>query len=210
MHRRTLLKTSAILAADRFAAMLAAQEPPAAIKRTGARPQLAQGVASGDVGHDRAIIWSRCDRPGRMLVEWATTESFREPHRVLGPSAIEATDFTAKLDLRGLPAGERIFYHVQFQDLRDLKTWSEPVVGSFVTPPRSDGQPRNVKVAFTGDVCGQGWGIDEARGGLKVFETMRASQPDLFIHLGDTIYADNPIQAEVKLDDGTLWKNVTT
>jgi alkaline phosphatase D len=32
----------------------------------------------------------------------------------------------------------------------------------------------------------------------------------LFIHLGDTIYADNPIPAEVKLDDGTLWKNVTT
>ena len=27
---------------------------------------------------------------------------------------------------------------------------------------------------------------------------------------GDTIYADGPIQAEVKLPDGTLWKNITT
>jgi len=32
----------------------------------------------------------------------------------------------------------------------------------------------------------------------------------LFIHNGDSIYADNPIAAEVKLEDGTIWKNVTT
>jgi alkaline phosphatase D len=215
MHRRTLLQSSAILtvgqlATNRFAAMLAAQEPPAAIKREGTRPQLAQGVASGDIAHDRAILWSRCDRPGQMLVEWATTESFQDPQRVLGPAAIEATDFTAKLDLRGLPPSQRIFYRVQFQDLRDLKSWSEWTIGSFITPPRPDQPPRDVKIAFTGDVCGQGWGIDASRGGLKMFETMRASQPDLFIHLGDSIYADNPIQPEVKLDDGTLWKNMTT
>lgn len=214
IQRRTLLRASlasgALSSADRFAAMLAAQEPPAAIKREGTRPALAQGIASGDVTHDRAMIWSRCDRPGQMQVEWAATESFQEPHRVLGPAAIEATDFTAKLDLRGLPPGQRIFYRVQFQDLRDLKTWSEPVVGTLITPARADQPARDVKIAFTGDVCGQGWGIDPARGGLKMFETMRASQPDLFIHLGDTIYADNPIQSEVKLDDGTLWKNVTT
>jgi alkaline phosphatase D len=34
--------------------------------------------------------------------------------------------------------------------------------------------------------------------------------PDFFIHNGDSIYADNPIAAEVTLDDGTIWKNVTT
>jgi alkaline phosphatase D len=213
-QRRKLLQSSAsagmLLATGRFGAMLAAQEPPAAIKRAGARPAVAQGVCSGDVGHDRAIIWSRCNLPARMIVEWATTESFADPHRVSGPSVLNATDFTGKVDLRGLPAGQQIFYRVLFQDLRDLKTLSEPAVGTFVTPPRPADQPRDVKIAFTGDVCGQGWGIDPARGGLKMFETMRAAQPDLFIHLGDTIYADNPIQAEVKLEDGSLWKNVTT
>jgi alkaline phosphatase D len=35
-------------------------------------------------------------------------------------------------------------------------------------------------------------------------------QPDLFIHSGDTIYADNIIQPEVKLDDGTRWRNLVT
>jgi alkaline phosphatase D len=216
MHRREVLKAGtcaalgAVVGAGRFGQMLQAQQAPAAIKLEGARPAIAQGVASGDVGHDRAIIWSRCDRPARMVVEWAASERFVDVRRVLGPAAIEATDFTAKVDLRELPAGQRIFYRALFQDLRDLKTWSEPATGSLVTPPRPEGEARDVTVAFTGDVCGQGWGIDLARGGLAMFETMRRAEPDLFIHLGDTIYADNPIEPEVKLEDGSSWKNVTS
>src|SRR5207248_3411902 len=136
---------SALVGGGRLAQILAAQEAPAAIKRDGARPAALQGVASGDVGPDRAIIWSRCDRPAQMVVEWATSEPFREPHRVLGPAVTEATDFTGKLDLRGLSASERIFYRVLFHDLRDLKTWSEPVIGTFVTPPIGDGTPRGAR-----------------------------------------------------------------
>jgi alkaline phosphatase D len=30
------------------------------------------------------------------------------------------------------------------------------------------------------------------------------------VHSGDTIYADGPIRSEVKLPDGTVWKNITT
>lgn len=214
LQRRKILRAaagaSALAYSNHFACMLAAQDAPAVIKRDGARPHLEQGVAAGDVLHDRAIVWSRCDRPARMLVEWDTSDRFRDPRQQLGPSVIEATDFTGKCDLRDLPAGQRIFYRVQFQDLGDLRNWSEPVVGTLVTPPRTDGPPRDVKIAFTGDVCGQGWGIDPARGGMKLFETMRASEPNLFIHLGDTIYADNPIPDQQKLDDGTLWNNVTT
>ena len=214
LQRRTILRAAAGAAAlaysNHFARMLAAQDAPAVIKRDGARPRSEQGVAAGDVLHDRTIVWSRCDRPARMMIEWDTSDRFRDPRRLLGPSVIEGTDFTGKCDLRDLPAGQRIFYRVQFQDLGDLKNWSEPVVGMLVTPPRPDGPPRDVKIAFTGDVCGQGWGIDPARGGMKLFETMRASEPDLFVHLGDTIYADNPIPDQQKLEDGTLWNNVTT
>ena len=43
---------------------------------------------------------------------------------------------------------------------------------------------------------------------MKLYETMRGVNPDFFIHSGDQIYADGPLQAEVKLDDGTIWKNV--
>jgi alkaline phosphatase D len=39
---------------------------------------------------------------------------------------------------------------------------------------------------------------------------MLKNRPDFFIHSGDTIYADGPLSAEVKLPDGTLWKNIVT
>lgn len=53
-------------------------------------------------------------------------------------------------------------------------------------------------------------GINPDFGGMKIYETMRQLNPDFFIHSGDNIYADGPIQSEVKLDDGTIWKNITT
>jgi alkaline phosphatase D len=67
-----------------------------------------------------------------------------------------------------------------------------------------------VRLAFSADTCGQGWGIDGARGGFVTYESMRRAQPDLFVHLGDTIYPDNPLLAEVALDDGTVWRNLVT
>jgi alkaline phosphatase D len=45
---------------------------------------------------------------------------------------------------------------------------------------------------------------------MKIYEQMRRLAPDFFIHSGDQIYADGPIVAEVKLDDGMIWRNVTT
>src|SRR5690606_9662421 len=32
-------------------------------------------------------------------------------------------------------------------------------------------------------------------------------EPDFFLHSGDTIYADGPIEEEVELSDGTKWVN---
>jgi len=45
---------------------------------------------------------------------------------------------------------------------------------------------------------------------MKIYETMRQLNPDFFIHSGDYVYADNPIVAQVQLDDGSIWKNITT
>jgi alkaline phosphatase D len=159
------------------------------------------------VGAGRAIVWTRADRPSRMFVEYATTEAFSNAARVPGPALIEASDFTGRTVLTDLPAGQRIFYRVVFQDLNDLKTWSEPVAGSFNTPSLA---PGDVTIAWSADTVGQGWGINPDWGGLRLYETMRRAQPDVFINVGDTIYADQPVQPEVTLDDGTIWKNVVT
>ena len=181
---------------------------PAIVKAQGARPQLPQGVAVGDAAEGRAIVWSRCDRAARMFVEYATTDDFRSGRRVPGPAALDSSDFTARTVLTGLPAGQRIFYRVVFQDLSDLRNWSEPAVGSFTTASASPG--RDVTLAWSGDTCGQGWGINREWGGLRLYQTMQAAEPDVFVHVGDTIYADQLLQREVKLDDERVWKNLVT
>jgi alkaline phosphatase D len=180
---------------------------PAVVTPDENRPAIPYGVASGDVTSNAAIIWSRTDRPSRLIVEYATTDSFKNARRAVGPSALAASDFTARVDLTDLPPGQEIFYRVLFQDLGDVKTFSVPVVGRLRTAPA---QRQDITFIWGGDTAGQGWGINPEWGGMRIYEQMRRLQPNFFIHNGDSIYADNPIAAEVRLDDGTIWKNVTT
>ena len=184
-------------------------QAPAIVTSETDRPSTPQGVASGDVSDGRAVIWSRADRASRMFVEYATTDRFDNVRRIPGPAALETSDFTARVALTGLPRGQRIFYRVLFQDLADIRRWSLPAAGSFSTPPPA-GRPRSVTLAWSADTVGQGWGINADWGGLQLYETMRRAQPDVFIHCGDTIYADGVLAPEVKLDDGSIWKNIVT
>ena len=48
------------------------------LSRAADRPAITHGVQSGDVGTDGGVIWSRADRPSQMMVEVATTESFKD------------------------------------------------------------------------------------------------------------------------------------
>jgi len=188
----------------------AAVMAPAIVTSGRMRPAMPSGVMSGDVGPGRAIVWSRTDRPARMIVEYATTESFTDAKRVVGPAALATSDYTARVDLAGLPPDQTIFYRVAFQDLGDLKTMSETLTGRLRTPPGAAASVRPITFAFSGDEAGQGWGINPDLGGYKLYESMRRHEPDFFIHSGDQIYADGPIEAEVKLEDGRVWRNVAT
>ncbi|SNS41703.1 PhoD-like phosphatase [Geodermatophilus pulveris] len=42
------------------------------------------------------------------------------------------------------------------------------------------------------------------------FEAVRRLQPDFFIHSGDNVYADGPLEETVELPDGSLWRNLVT
>jgi alkaline phosphatase D len=183
-------------------------QAPALITSDKMRPAIPYGVASGDINGNSAVIWSRSDRPARMIIEYASSESFRNSRRIVGQVATANTDFTARTYLTNLPKGQDIFYRVTFQDLANTNISSVPVIGHLRTAPAGKG--KDIFFAWSGDTGGQGWGINSAWGGMKIYETMRKLNPDFFIHSGDYIYADNPIQAEVKLDDGSIWKNITT
>src|SRR6185312_3202097 len=209
LPRRTFLRRSAaaLVLSGVAAPFIIRNRAALAAASDTALPGLPCGIMSGDVGTDSAVIWSRSDRPARMIVEYAATDSFANAQRVVGPAALEDTDFTARVNLADLPADQHIFYRVSFEDLADLKTVNGPLMGHFRTAPA---EARDLNILWSGDTAGQGWGINLDWGGMKIYETMRKEQPDLFIHSGDNIYADGKIEAEVKLPDGTLWKNVTT
>lgn len=132
-----------------------------------------------------------------MFVEWDTTESFGAARRVAGPVAASDGDHTARARLTDLPPGQTIVYRVRFGD----GAWA---TGKLHTP-RAD----RMRVAWTGDTCGQGYGRNPEWGGLKGFAAVRAAEPHLFINSGDLIYADNPIEAIRTTPDGKQWKNIT-
>ena len=73
-------------------------------------------MQSGDVGIDSGVIWARTDRPARMQIEIATTESFRDVRQGVFVDALPQSDFTAKALIEDLPPGQDIFYRVRFQD----------------------------------------------------------------------------------------------
>jgi alkaline phosphatase D len=170
------------------------------------RPEAPQAVMAGDVVPGAAIVWSRSAEPSRMIVNWSTSE--RGPvQTIVGPHCIDATDHTGRLELGGLPAGQTILYEVVFQSLRNDRSRSAPLRGRFRTPPAT---PRNVRFLWTADQVGQGWGIHPDSGGMRIYDTMARHNPDLFLHSGDVIYADNPVVPEVKLPDGSTWRNIVT
>ncbi len=200
--RRRLLKLAGAAAAFTAAGGIARPY----LSRAADRPQISHGVQSGDVSTDSGVVWARADRPARMLIETATTDSFKDPRGVF-VDALPETDFTAKALIEDLPAGQDIFYRIRFQDISDPKIIGEPMVGRFRTAPSDR---RSVAFTWSGDTCGQGWGIDEARGGMRTYAAMLKNGPDFFIHSGDTIYADGPLPAEMNLPNGETWKNVVT
>lgn len=151
------------------------------------------GAQVGDVTSRTAVIWSATDGVARMHVD-VGGRTFD------GSVAAAATDFTARTLVTGLPPGTRVTYRAYFDK-------HESVVGTFRTAPE---RAERLLFAFSGDTNGQGWGIDPRRGGMPAYAALAALKPDLFLHLGDTIYADDPIPPTIALADGSTWTNVVT
>jgi alkaline phosphatase D len=207
LDRRNLLRAGLLTGGG--AAFLGTAEPavaaPALIRRD--RPRLTHGVQSGDVTARGGVVWARADRPARMLVEISRRPDFRHSTILRGPVLTPATDLTGKTFLRGLPPGSRIHYRVRLADLDRHAVVSAPVEGTFRTAPnRRDG----ISFVWSGDLAGQGWGINPALGGYRIFNAMAAREPDFFLCSGDWVYADNPLTESVTLPDGRVWRNLVT
>ncbi|MFC8101332.1 alkaline phosphatase D family protein [Streptomyces sp. NPDC057363] len=203
--RRSVLRGS--LAASAALTLPTALGAAPAFARSG-RPGAGWGVQTGDVTAHSGLVWVRSDRPARMIVETSATESFRNPRRWRGPLLGADTDFTGTTRLRGLPPGEQIHYRVLLADPDDPRRTGEPVPGTFRTVPvrRREG----VRFVWSGDLAGQGWGINPDLGGYRIYDAMGSLDPDFFLCSGDNVYADGPIAETAALPDGGTWRNITT
>ncbi|WP_020666301.1 alkaline phosphatase D family protein [Amycolatopsis nigrescens] len=206
--RRTVLRAAGLTATGLLGTGLLTARPAGAapVLLRGDRPVLTHGVQSGDVTTSSAIVWSRADRPARMLVEIATDPSFRRARRLRGPLLTPDTGGTGKLRVPGLPPGTELHYRVTAEAL-DGRVASEPRTGMLRTAPIGR---RDVRLLWSGDVAGQGWGINPDIGGMRIYAAMAERRPDLFLHSGDTVYADGPLSERVTLPDGRTWRNVVT
>ncbi len=229
--RRLFLQQSASYLGVAAATSLGA---PALVAAQGARPMLPYGLQMGDTtivqparrgfeGYDdrddddaarfggrgqeaRSIVWARSDKPARMVVEWDTTDRFSNPRKITGPYALDSTDYTARVDLTGLPLGQQIFTRVAMEDLSTGRARGEWLTAQFRTPALD--ARRGPRFVWGGDTAGQNFGINLEFGGMRIYEQMRLRDPDFFVHCGDTIYADGPMTPTVNVEGGRVWNNL--
>lgn len=170
-------------------------------------PKIPFGLQLGDLNSYGTMVWSKTDRPSQMIVEVSRTPDFRRVRRFRGSLALAQNDYTARMRLRGGLYHRDAHVRVSFQSLSSSRLISEPVVGSFRLPSRSDDA---VRFCWGGDTAGQGWGINPDFGGMKIYESMRQIDPDFFIHSGDVVYADGPIPESRMDENNEVWNNLVT
>jgi alkaline phosphatase D len=204
LGRRAVLRGAALTAAAGLALPATRAAAAPAFVRSG-RPTLPLGVQSGDVRSQGAVLWSRADRPARLVAEISRDPSFRRARTVRGPVVTPATDLTGEIPLRGLPKGTDLHYRIRAVDLDDDRRASAATVGRLRTAP---GRGDDVRFLWSGDIAGQGWGVNEEYGGFRIADAMRARRPDFFLCSGDTVYADGPLAPTVALPDGSTWRNL--
>ena len=162
---------------------------------------LPQGIAVGDVAATRALLWMRTEGPAMVQVEYAPPSVWGKASKLataVAPVARTArltttpeADFTVTIPLTDLVPSTRYRYHVLVGRAGDAANYVEARLvarGEFTTLPdeRTAGP---LSFAWSGDLGGQGR-CRQGPGGYPIFDVMRKQDPDFFLFLGDTIYAD--------------------
>jgi len=148
-------------------------------------PRVTHGVVVGDVTDHSAVLWARADHQASMHVSLSGGPHRRAPAVAVGPDQ----DFTGQVVLDALRADRTYRYRVWFTEGEHHDARGPVVTGSFRTAPSSEaGAP--VRLAFGGDVSGQNVCRDASEG-FPIMDTISAWHPDVFVGLGDMIYADN-------------------
>jgi alkaline phosphatase D len=134
------------------------------------------GYVTGDMTDNSAVVWLRAAPGSEVALHYGADPALRE-YVSLPPVAVEAgADHTARFYLSQLPPGRPCYYRAVV-----LGKPAGPIA-RFVTAPARE-EKRKVVFCFSGDTR-------DNYQPFSVFDAVRAQDPDFFLHLGDTIYAD--------------------
>lgn len=177
------------------------------------KPGIRYGFSIGEVNSNSALLWLNTGRPASVLVECSQNTSFDSPLRFTSRKATKAADYNLKVALLGLQAGRKYYVrcHILSSDGGSFSTEDHSghfLFGRFKTASLDANEP--LRFCWSGDTCGQGYGIDTAHDGFLSYRAMLDRQPDFFVHCGDQIYADGPLEPEKKAENGLVWKNWLT
>ena len=145
------------------------------------RVSFEHGVASGDPLDDRVILWTRVtprefQRRVRVTVEVASDDEFRNIVHNSVKSATAGSDYTVKIDVKGLLAGTVYYYR-----FRSGETVS--VIGRTRTLPRGDVDSVSLAVFSCANYPASHGGYFNVYG-----HAAKTADVDAVVHLGDYIY----------------------
>ena len=168
-------------------------QAPAIVRPSAGGQTIDYGRLSGPAGSESSeIIWAHVDRPALMHVDTPRHLLSTTPRRVAA-SLRRPNGLTARTELRDL-GGRTRFSTACTSRLSQLARGQRARSGPF--PHRA--HHRASAHGVDSRRMRPGGGIDHQRAACGCSRPWPDANPDLFIHVGDTIYADGPLAKECR------------
>ena len=137
---------------------------------------LSLAYVAGDVTHDSAMVWLRAQSGSLVSLQYGKDPALGQ-FMASDPFLVDPdADNTAHINIEQLEPATTYYY-------RATVAGNKPgPISRFHTAPKAQ-DDASVKFCFSGDTR-------QSYQPFTVMDAIRANQPDFFIHLGDTIYAD--------------------
>lgn len=172
MKRRSLLRALAALPILAFPRRLFAAAAPG-------YPRLLQGPMIGATTPGSFTVWSRASGSFGVAVEYATDRAFSDAKTTAAVPAGPEEDHVTRIEVTGLKPDTAYYYRIKADGIDDR---NQPLPFRTRTAPD---KPRPIRIAFGSCARVQ---LDAVQ---PVFDAITAAEPDLFLWLGDNIYADS-------------------
>ncbi len=145
-----------------------------------ATPWLSYRPGVFEVTTDSAVVWVCCAADTTVRVRYQPVDGSAATTVTAALALTKASDHTGAIALNGLRPDSRYRFHIT--GAAGTPRDAGFAGGTFRTAPDSD---RDFAFVFSGDTHAR-------HRPFTLFDRMAEKNPDFFIHLGDTVYADSP------------------